>query len=68
MSPRLPCLFDIQNAQLKDVRDFFKRYYGPNNASIVIAGGIDKARTRALVAKYFGGFKRRWAVALNTVR
>jgi zinc protease len=49
---------DIQNAKLADVRDFFKRYYGPNNASIVIAGDIDKARTRALVAKYFGSFKR----------
>nr|WP_322404446.1 insulinase family protein [Massilia sp. Gc5] len=49
---------DIQNAKLADVRDFFKRYYGPNNASIVIAGDIDKTRTRALVAKYFGSFKR----------
>ncbi|KGF80398.1 peptidase M16 [Massilia sp. JS1662] len=49
---------DIQNAKLADVRDFFKRYYGPNNASIVIAGDIDKGRTRALVAKYFGSFKK----------
>jgi len=49
---------DIQNAKLADVRDFFKRYYGPNNASIVIAGDIDKAKTRALVAKYFGSFRR----------
>jgi zinc protease len=49
---------DIQNAKLADVRDFFTRYYGPNNASIVIAGDIDKTRTKALVAKYFGSFKR----------
>lgn len=49
---------DIQNAKLADVRDFFRRYYGPNNASIVIAGDIDKAKARALVAKYFGSFKR----------
>jgi zinc protease len=54
---------DIQNAKLADVRDFFRRYYGPNNASIVIAGDIDKARTRALVAKYFGSFKRSAPVA-----
>jgi zinc protease len=53
---------DIQSAKLSDVRDFFKRYYGPNNASLVIAGDIDKARTRALVAKYFGSFKRGPAV------
>jgi zinc protease len=49
---------DIQNAKLADVRDFFKRYYGPNNASIVIAGDIDKVKTRALVAKYFGSFNK----------
>jgi zinc protease len=54
---------DIQSAKLDDVRDFFKRYYGPNNASIVIAGDIDKAKTRALVAKYFGSFKRSSPVA-----
>jgi zinc protease len=49
---------DIQNAKLADVKDFFTRYYGPNNATLVIAGDIDKARTRALVARYFGSFKR----------
>ncbi|HBZ05669.1 MAG TPA: peptidase M16, partial [Massilia sp.] len=49
---------DIQNAKLADVREFFTRYYGPNNASIVIAGDIDKVKTRALVAKYFGSLKR----------
>jgi zinc protease len=48
---------DIQNAKLEDVRDFFTRYYGPNNASIVIAGDIDKVKTRALVAKYFGSLR-----------
>jgi zinc protease len=58
---------DIQSAKLKDVRDFFKRYYGPNNASIVIAGDIDKARARALVAKYFGSFKRSAPLVAPTV-
>ena len=58
---------DIQNAKLADVRDFFRRYYGPNNASIVIAGDIDKAKTRALVTKYFGSFKRNAPVAKPNV-
>ncbi|WP_229425266.1 pitrilysin family protein [Massilia sp. Se16.2.3] len=58
---------DIQNAKLADVRDFFTRYYGPNNASIVIAGDIDKVKTRALVAKYFGGLRRGPAVVRPTV-
>ena len=49
---------DIQSAKLDDVRDFFTRYYAPNNASMVIAGDFDIAAARALVAKYFGTFKR----------
>jgi zinc protease len=49
---------DIQHASLGDVRSFFNRFYGPNNASIVIAGDIDKAKARALVRKYFGSFRR----------
>ena len=58
---------DIQNAKLEDVREFFRRYYGPNNASIVIAGDIDKAKTRALVERYFGSFRRSPPVARPSV-
>ena len=49
---------DIQSAKLGDIKNFFTRYYRPNNASLVIVGDIDKVRTKALVAKYFAGFKR----------
>lgn len=46
---------DIEAVRLEDVREFFRQYYTPNNASIAIVGDIDRARTRALVEKYFGG-------------
>jgi zinc protease len=49
---------DIQSAKLGDIKRFFMHYYRPNNASLVIAGDIDKAKTKALVTKYFGSFKR----------
>ncbi|MEP7027391.1 MAG: pitrilysin family protein, partial [Candidatus Eisenbacteria bacterium] len=45
---------DIQNAKLEDVRNFFKRYYCPNNASLVVVGDIDVAQTKTLIGKYFG--------------
>ena len=48
---------DIQNAKLDDIKEFFTKYYGPNNASLVIAGDIDKAKTKELVNQYFGSFK-----------
>ncbi len=44
---------DIQNAKLGDVRHFFQRYYCPNNASLVVVGDIDVAKTKALIEKYF---------------
>ncbi len=49
---------DIQAAGLVDVRDFFKRYYRPNNATLAIVGDFDTAAAKRLVAKYFGSFKR----------
>ena len=45
---------DIEAARLADVREFFQLYYAPNNASLAIVGDIDKARTKALIEKYFG--------------
>jgi len=49
---------DIQAAKLNDVKDFFKQYYRPNNASLTIAGDFDKAQAKQLVEKYFGPLKR----------
>jgi zinc protease len=49
---------DIQAAKLEDVRDFFKLYYAPNNASLAIVGDFDPERARELVEKYFGPLNR----------
>jgi zinc protease len=49
---------DIQSARLADVRDFFKHYYRPNNATLVICGDFDTATAKRLVQKQFGSFKR----------
>ena len=44
---------DLDAASLPDVLQFFRTYYAPNNASLVIAGDIDPAKTRMLVEKWF---------------
>jgi zinc protease len=49
---------DIQAAKLEDAREFFKRYYAPNNASLAIVGDFDAGRDEELVDKYFGPLKR----------
>jgi zinc protease len=45
---------DLAAATLDDVREFFKRFYGPENAVLAIAGDVDTRRVRALVEKWFG--------------
>jgi zinc protease len=59
---------DIQAARLEDAREFFKRYYAPNNASIAIVGDFDPAQTKAAIKKYFGTLKRGAAVPPIDVR
>jgi len=49
---------DIQAAKLEDVRNFFKLYYAPNNASLAIVGDFQPERAKELVQKYFGSLKR----------
>jgi len=49
---------DLSAASLSDVSAFFRTYYVPNNASLVIAGDLDVSKTKALVEKYFGGIPR----------
>ena len=51
-------LVDLQNATVEDVKEFYKNFYGPNNATLVIAGDFDNDETKALVEKYFGELKR----------
>jgi zinc protease len=53
--PTIGEMADLSAATFQDVTEFFKRYYAPSNASLVIAGDIDVDQTRALVEKWFGG-------------
>lgn len=51
--PTIGSMEDLSAASYEDVVDFFKKYYGPNNASLVIAGDINPAETKSLVEKWF---------------
>ncbi|MCB0718342.1 MAG: insulinase family protein [Bacteroidetes bacterium] len=45
---------DLNAASLDDVKEWFKTYYGPNNAVIAVAGNIDPETAKAKVEKFFG--------------
>ncbi|KQQ87214.1 pitrilysin family protein [Massilia sp. Leaf139] len=45
---------DLQAASLEDIREWYRTYYGPNNAVISLAGDITPEKALELVTKYFG--------------
>ena len=51
-------LEDLQNATLQDVKDFYNRWYVPNNATLVIAGDFDSEQAKEWVHKYFDEIPR----------
>jgi zinc protease len=55
--PVIGFMEDLTAASYQDVVDFFKLYYQPSNASLVIAGDIDGAKARAAVEKWFSDVK-----------
>lgn len=56
--PVVGYLTDLQKAGVEDVKEFFRLYYAPNNATIAIVGDFDPAKTKVWVTKYFGDLKR----------
>ena len=55
--PVIGYMEDLTAASYEDVVDFFRTYYQPANASLVIAGDIEPAKTRVLVEKWFADVK-----------
>ena len=49
---------DLDRVDVNDLKKFFLRWYGPNNAALTIGGDFDTAQTLAWVAKYFGSIPR----------
>jgi zinc protease len=49
---------DIENVPIDRLQAFYRNYYQPDNAVLVVAGKIDEAKTLGLIAKYFGGIPK----------
>jgi zinc protease len=48
---------DLNRATVEDAKNFFLRWYGPNNAILTISGDFNSAETLKMIDKYFGGIK-----------
>ena len=51
-------LADLDAATLQDVKDFYRRWYVPNNVTVTISGDFDVVEAKRLVEKYFGEIPR----------
>jgi zinc protease len=71
--PVIGYMEDLDAATLDDVREWFKTYYGPSNAVVVLAGDIDVKTAREKVERYFGAIppgppvprQQEWIAKLN---
>ena len=52
--PTIGSMKDLEAASIDDVRDFFRTYYVPNNATIVLVGDFNSKEALALVTRYLG--------------
>lgn len=49
---------DLKNATVEDVVEFYDKFYGPNNATLVLAGDFESENAKNLIEKYFGEIKK----------
>jgi zinc protease len=54
---------DLKNASLEDVKAYYEHFYGPNNATLVLAGDFNPDSVKLLINKYFGEIKSHGEVA-----
>ena len=65
--PVVGYMSDLQKATVEDVKEFFRLYYAPNNATIAIVGDFKTAEVKAWVAKYFKDIPRGKPIVRPTI-
>jgi zinc protease len=56
--PVIGSMADFSAASLEDVKNFFRMYYAPNNAAIVVSGDVRADSVKRIVERYFGAIPR----------
>jgi zinc protease len=56
--PTIGYLADLQQTSVEDLKNFFRLYYAPANATLTIVGDFNPARTKQWITKYFAGLPR----------
>ena len=56
-APVIGWMEDLDNMNLDDLKDWYAKWYAPNNATLVVAGDVDPKEVFALAEKYFGAYE-----------
>ena len=56
-NPVIGWMNDLDNMTVDDLRSWYRRWYAPNNATLVVVGDVDAKAVLALAKKHFGAFK-----------
>lgn len=56
-SPVIGWMSDLEHMRVEDARNWYDRYYAPNNATLVVVGDVNPQNVKALAQKYFGHLK-----------
>lgn len=57
--PIIGWMNDLENLNITDVRDWYQRWYAPNNAVLVVAGDVEPTQVKAQVERLFGKIPQR---------
>jgi zinc protease len=55
--PVIGWMADLNRMTVKECNEFYKTFYAPNNAVVVVAGDINKSKVKDLIQKYYGALK-----------
>ncbi|MFQ5661366.1 MAG: M16 family metallopeptidase [Gammaproteobacteria bacterium] len=55
--PVIGWMADLEAMKIADVRDWYRQWYAPNNATLVVVGDVDPEAVHSLAKKYFAGLK-----------
>lgn len=67
-NPNIGYMEDLDAATLEEFKAFFDKYYGPNNATLVVAGDINIGETIKMIKDYFGTVPRGQDVGKNVIK
>jgi zinc protease len=56
--PVIGYMADLNATKTEELKEFYNRYYAPNNAVVVVAGDVSASRVKSLVEKYYGNIQR----------